>query len=53
MTVAAMCNSGGPFEELEHSWGHGMSVCIAEKIADPLVRWDAPAALIRDIAYTY
>lgn len=53
VAIAAMFNVGGPFDEMEHSPGHAMSVCIAEKIAEPLVSWDAAASLVQKIEYTY
>ena len=53
ISMSAIYNSGGPFDTLEHSLAPGMTVCLAEKISDPLVCWDAPMSAVRDIEYTF
>lgn len=53
VAVLANYNVGGPFEEMEHSPGHAMSVCVAQKISDALVEWNAPMSSIREIGYDY
>lgn len=53
VSVVAKYNLGGPFEEMEHSSGHAMSVCVAEKVSEPLVEWEQPMNLVRHIGYDY
>ena len=53
VSISAHYNPGPPFDELENSPAYAMSVCLAEKIGDPLVSWDAPMSGVREIDYTY
>lgn len=53
VSVSAIYNVGGPFDEMEYSPGHAMSVCVAEKIAEPLVKWEAAMQLVNSITYEY
>jgi SAM-dependent methyltransferase len=53
VAVLAKYNVGGPFEEMEHSPGYAMSVCVAQKISDVLVEWNAPMNSVRKIGYDY
>jgi hypothetical protein len=53
VAVINFYNPGAPFDEMEHSPGWGMSVCVAEKVSNPIVRWDAPVADIQAIEYDH
>ena len=53
VSQTARYNIGPPFDTLEYGESFALSACIAEKIAEPLVSWDAPISSVQQISYGY
>jgi len=53
VVITSAFNPGGPFEKMDRSPGYGMSVCIAEKIGEPVVQWEAPMSDIQVMKYSH
>jgi SAM-dependent methyltransferase len=54
VSIVSRYNPGGPaYTGLERSAGYGMSVCLAQKIGDPLVQWEADVGLVTTVKYEH
>lgn len=53
LSLTPVHHQGGPFDTLEHGLCFGNSVCVAQKIGEPLVTWDAPMSAVEEIKYEY